>query len=278
MTAQHRGQVSDQRGEQGAVGPVQPRPRIGSTKYRDLVAQDEQLDVLGRGRAAEQHQPAEDPVEDQIEEAERHVHDHVWPLRNADHRTSQAQADFWNHTATPPWPSGTGSHRPAGSAQVSRCRAPPNLGPCASRRVAASRPRRSSAAHPRPRVRPEPNDLPWSSRERWQDTRLNALLSPPYSVIRLGGLRADNRGPEGRLSARSRDTSRCPVGRYCEQCGSLGRHQVYAKVLRGVGTGCITLCDACGCVGAATRPHGRHRETVGCPACGAPQRPGGENR
>jgi hypothetical protein len=98
VTAQHRGQSPDQRGEQRAVGPVQPRPRIGSTKYRDLVAQDEQLDVLGRRRAAEQHQPAEDPIEDQIEEAERHVRDHVWPLRNADHRRSQGQADFWNPT------------------------------------------------------------------------------------------------------------------------------------------------------------------------------------
>jgi hypothetical protein len=49
---------------------------------------------------AEQHRPAEDPVEDQIEEAERHVRDHVWPLRNADHCRSQAQADFWNPTSS----------------------------------------------------------------------------------------------------------------------------------------------------------------------------------
>jgi hypothetical protein len=37
------------------------------------VAQDEELDVFGRRCAAEQGQPAEEPVEDQIQEAKRHV-------------------------------------------------------------------------------------------------------------------------------------------------------------------------------------------------------------
>jgi hypothetical protein len=40
-------------GEQGAVGPVQSRSPIGSAEYGDLVAQDEQLDVLRRWCAAE---------------------------------------------------------------------------------------------------------------------------------------------------------------------------------------------------------------------------------
>ena len=35
----------------------------------DLVAQDEQLDVLGRRCAAEQYQPADKPTEDQVEHA-----------------------------------------------------------------------------------------------------------------------------------------------------------------------------------------------------------------
>jgi hypothetical protein len=48
VTAQQRGEASDQRGEQGSVGPVQAGPRVGSAEYRDLVAQDKQLDVLGR--------------------------------------------------------------------------------------------------------------------------------------------------------------------------------------------------------------------------------------
>jgi hypothetical protein len=69
MTAQHRGEASDQGGEQGSVGPVQARCRVGSAQYRDLVAQDEQLDIFGRGCAAEQRQPAEEPDEDQVEQA-----------------------------------------------------------------------------------------------------------------------------------------------------------------------------------------------------------------
>ena len=43
VTARRCGEASDQRGEQGSVGPVQARPRVGSTEYRDLVPQDEQL-------------------------------------------------------------------------------------------------------------------------------------------------------------------------------------------------------------------------------------------
>jgi hypothetical protein len=35
------------------------------------VPQHEQLDVLGRGRSAEQDQPAADPDEDQIEQTDR---------------------------------------------------------------------------------------------------------------------------------------------------------------------------------------------------------------
>jgi hypothetical protein len=46
MTAQHRGKASDQGGEHGSVSPVPARLRFGSAQYRDLVAQDEQLEVL----------------------------------------------------------------------------------------------------------------------------------------------------------------------------------------------------------------------------------------
>jgi hypothetical protein len=56
------------RGEHCSVGPVQVRARVGSAEYRDLVARDEQLHVFGRC-AAEQCEPAEEPIEDQVEEA-----------------------------------------------------------------------------------------------------------------------------------------------------------------------------------------------------------------
>ena len=40
-------QEPDQRGEDGAVGPVEPGPRIGAAQHGDLVPQHEQLGVLG---------------------------------------------------------------------------------------------------------------------------------------------------------------------------------------------------------------------------------------
>ena len=48
VPAQRRGQALDECGEQGAVGPVQARLGVGSAEYGDLVAQDEELDVLRR--------------------------------------------------------------------------------------------------------------------------------------------------------------------------------------------------------------------------------------
>ena len=42
---------------------------VGSAEYGNFVAQDEQLDVLGCRRGAEQCQRAEEPTEDQVEQA-----------------------------------------------------------------------------------------------------------------------------------------------------------------------------------------------------------------
>jgi hypothetical protein len=39
VTAQWCGEAADQHGEQGSVGPVQVRARVGSAEYRDFVAQ-----------------------------------------------------------------------------------------------------------------------------------------------------------------------------------------------------------------------------------------------
>ncbi len=71
MCSQPSGQEPDERGEDGAVGPVDPGPRMGVAQYGDLMPQHEQLGVLG-GRPAEQDQPAAQPREDEIEQAEIH--------------------------------------------------------------------------------------------------------------------------------------------------------------------------------------------------------------
>ena len=65
-------QEPDQRGEDCAVGPVQPGPRMGPAQHDDLVPQHEQLGVLGGRRPAEQDQPATEPDEDEIEQAQGH--------------------------------------------------------------------------------------------------------------------------------------------------------------------------------------------------------------
>ena len=69
---QPSGQVADQRGEDRAVGPVQPGPGMGAAQHGDLVPQDEQLGVLGRRRTTHKNKPADELDEDQIEQTDRH--------------------------------------------------------------------------------------------------------------------------------------------------------------------------------------------------------------
>jgi len=45
---------------------------MGAAQHGDLMPQHEQLRVLGGRRPAEQDQPAAEPDEDEVEQAERH--------------------------------------------------------------------------------------------------------------------------------------------------------------------------------------------------------------
>jgi hypothetical protein len=54
-------QQPDQRGQDRAVGPVEPGPRIGAAQHGDLVPEHEQLGVLGGCRPAERDRPAAGP-------------------------------------------------------------------------------------------------------------------------------------------------------------------------------------------------------------------------
>ena len=65
-------QPPDQRGQDRPVGPVQPRPWLGSPQHRHLVAQHQQLGVLRRAGAGQQHQPTDQPDEDQVQQPQRH--------------------------------------------------------------------------------------------------------------------------------------------------------------------------------------------------------------
>jgi hypothetical protein len=72
MRAQFPGQQPDERGEHGTISPVQPRLGVDSAKQGNLVAQDEQLDILRRRGPAKQPQPAGNPHEDQVKQTQRH--------------------------------------------------------------------------------------------------------------------------------------------------------------------------------------------------------------
>lgn len=62
------GQLSDQSCEVRAVGPVEARLGVRAAQHSDLMTEDQQLDVLGRGGTGERCEPAEQPAEDQIEQ------------------------------------------------------------------------------------------------------------------------------------------------------------------------------------------------------------------
>jgi hypothetical protein len=69
MATQRTGQPPDESGGHGPVRPVQARTGVGAAQDSDLVAQHEELDVLGGGPAAHQ----ENQPEDQVQQAQRHA-------------------------------------------------------------------------------------------------------------------------------------------------------------------------------------------------------------
>jgi hypothetical protein len=66
MAMQGSGQLQDEGGEHGPVRPVQARSRVGAAQDGDFVAQDEEFDVLGRGRSGHQQDQSKYLPEDQI--------------------------------------------------------------------------------------------------------------------------------------------------------------------------------------------------------------------
>jgi hypothetical protein len=73
MAAQHSRQPPDERGEHGPICPLQARSGVGAAQDGNLMAQDEQLDVLGGGRATQQQEQPEHLLEDQIQQSQRHA-------------------------------------------------------------------------------------------------------------------------------------------------------------------------------------------------------------
>ena len=66
------GQQSGQGGEHGAVSPVRPRTGDLPPQDRDLVPQHEDLRILGSVIPGKEHQPAEHPDHEQVDETDLH--------------------------------------------------------------------------------------------------------------------------------------------------------------------------------------------------------------
>jgi hypothetical protein len=75
MSPQRRRQETGQRRQDRPIGPVRLRPDDLTLQHRHLMPEHHDLDVLGRLTTAEQHQPAEHPNHDQIQQTNRHNRD-----------------------------------------------------------------------------------------------------------------------------------------------------------------------------------------------------------
>jgi hypothetical protein len=85
VPTQRAGEQPGQRGQDRPVRPGRVRPAHLMAQHRDVVTQDEDLDMLGRGCAGEQSEPADQPDRDQIPQSEQHgprsCHDHAVSLK-----------------------------------------------------------------------------------------------------------------------------------------------------------------------------------------------------
>jgi hypothetical protein len=70
--ASARREESGQGGDQGSVWPADPRPRSAPLKHSELVAQNEDLDLLGGVGSGAQHHPAQELGEQEVDQSQRH--------------------------------------------------------------------------------------------------------------------------------------------------------------------------------------------------------------
>jgi hypothetical protein len=95
IATQCSGQALDEGGEHGSVHPVQARSWVGATEDGDLVAQHEELVVLGGGRAAHQQDQREHLAKDQVQQPQQHME--IMPTRRSP-LVSDPRPDFWHPT------------------------------------------------------------------------------------------------------------------------------------------------------------------------------------
>jgi hypothetical protein len=231
---QAAGQEADQRGEDRAIGPVQPGPGRGTAQHGNLVPQHQQLDVLGGRRAAEQDQPAAKPDEDQVEQAKGHGRS---SCPTADRR--HIDAAHRPGTLLAPRKSNTvsltrrayGSTRYAQSVTRSPQARPPEPSP------SASPPPGQNPASPGcraccPPAPPDPGRVPCQQR--------SACRHPPQAQDEIpvsAGSRSSSHRPGGHLAERAQHISVPPEA--LDATLRLGRLEPAAGVCRGRGIGCV---------------------------------------
>jgi len=71
---------------------------MGAAQHGDLVPQHQQFRVIGRRRTTKQDQPAADPDEDQVEQAEGHGQPSSLTADPGASLQLTGQADFWHPT------------------------------------------------------------------------------------------------------------------------------------------------------------------------------------
>jgi len=85
--------VAARRREQCTVSGVKPRPRDLAPQDVELVAQDQQLDVLDIHATAIAHQRAQQRPEREVEEGEGHTRDRLSA------RSDEARHEYWRPSA-----------------------------------------------------------------------------------------------------------------------------------------------------------------------------------
>jgi hypothetical protein len=91
------GQPPHERGQHGPVRPVHTWSWVGAVQDGDLVAQHEELDVLGGGRATRQQDQPEHLPKDVSTATAATPRDHVRPVITAGQRP---RPDFWHPTGS----------------------------------------------------------------------------------------------------------------------------------------------------------------------------------
>jgi hypothetical protein len=77
MAPQYTRQQPGKGSQQRPIGPAWARCGDLTAQHRDLVAQDQYLDVLGSRGSRQQHQPREDAGGEQVEHPHKHERDHA---------------------------------------------------------------------------------------------------------------------------------------------------------------------------------------------------------